>query len=332
MSCSVVTIGSFDGVHVGHRALIERARAIAVHPATGTHGQRAEVVALAFEPSPQSVLTGVSPPRLSTWEQRVGWLMEAGADRVERLEPTRELLGLAPHEFIESNVQRLGIIGMVEGPDFRFGKGRAGDAVLLRSLGQLLGFRVEIVEPVDVPLNDHLVAPARSTTARWLLEHGRVADAAIVLGRPFQMRGIVVQGDRRGRTIGFPTANIESTNLIPGDGVYAGVAHLPDDRRMTAAISVGTKPTFGHHRRAVEAHLWEGAYANALQVNAATPGARSRLKALDEYGWELRLDFIGWIREQARFSSPAELLAQMTRDCARVDRMIEAGEQAEVSG
>jgi riboflavin kinase/FMN adenylyltransferase len=185
-----------------------------------------------------------------------------------------------------------------------------------------MGFTVEVVPPVEVALTDHQCVPARSTIVRWLLSNGRVRDAAVVLGRPYELEGTVVRGDRRGRTIGFPTANLEVPTLIPADGVYAAIATLPDGRRLGAAVSIGSKPTFGTHARAVEAFLLQ-------------PGTESRawkpIEGLPEYGWTLRLSMLAWVREQVKFDSLDSLLAQMERDCRRCLE-IAAGEGAVSSG
>ncbi|MBL8990475.1 MAG: bifunctional riboflavin kinase/FAD synthetase [Phycisphaerae bacterium] len=299
---TAVTIGSFDGVHIGHAALVRVAR-----DAVGPGGR---VVALVFDPHPLSVLRpGSEPAPLSTFEQRCGWLAAAGANVVERLEPTPERLAMSPEGFIDWVVERFGPVSIVEGPDFRFGRERAGDAGLLAALGRSRGFGVSIVEPVEATLEDHTIVPARSTVARWLVRHGRVRDAARLLGRPYQIAGVVRRGDRRGRTIGYPTANIDAPHLLPADGVYAGVALLPGGRSVPAAVSVGTKPTFNGQGRALEAHL----------LDLRAPDAPwAPIDGLDEYGWPIRLDFTAFLRDQARFSGLPALLEQMDRDCRRV--------------
>lgn len=300
---SVVSIGTFDGVHVGHQALIRRAREIASrHPG-------ARVVALVFKPNPLEVLRpDAAPARLSMFDQRVRWIREAGADEVVRLEPTPELLAQTPEEFVRASAERFRPIAFVEGDDFHFGHARAGNNRVLAELGRRMGFTVDVVPAVSVPLTDHQIAPARSTIVRWLLESGRVRDAAIVLGKPYELTGTVVRGDRRGRTIGFPTANLEVPTMIPADGVYAARAELPDGRILAAAVSIGTKPTFGTHARAVEAFLLD-------------PARRGRawqpIDGLPEYGWKLRLEMLAWVREQVRFDGLPALLEQMERDCER---------------
>lgn len=305
---TVLSIGTFDGVHLGHQALMRRAREIAKaipHPGLPTR-----VVAMVFEPNPLEVLRpGHAPARLTTFETRRLALLEAGADEVVRLEPTRELLGLGPEEFIDRCVDQRHPISFVEGPDFHFGHKRAGDVRVLAELGKTRGFTVDVVESVEVALTDHQLVPARSTMVRWLLGHGRVRDAAVVLGRPYEIEGTVVRGDRRGRTIGYPTANVQTPCMAPGDGVYAARAELEDGRVFAAAVSIGTKPTFGEHERAVEAFLL---------VPGAGGQAWAPLSGLPEYGWGVRLHMLAWVREQIRYESLPPLLEQIERDCARV--------------
>lgn len=328
---AVLTIGTFDGVHRGHQALVSRARQRAE-----AIGRDVGVTALVFDPNPIEVLRPQqAPPRLTSYEQKREWLLAAGADQVHRLEPTSTLLHETPEEFLTIVGREHGMVGVVEGPDFKFGKGRAGDVNTLARLGDRMGFTCDVVEPVTVTLNDHTIAPARSTMIRWLLGHGRVSDAALVLGRPHKLRGIVVKGDQRGRTIGYPTANLDAAGMPPADGVYAGRARLADGRVFTAAISVGTKPTFGTHARAVEAVLLDhlggtgsssaGAGSDPT-INTGGQAARAtpaRLTDLPEYGWSLDLAFHAWVREQVKYASLEALLEQMARDCKRIVELID---------
>lgn len=298
---TAATVGTFDGVHLGHACLIETARAFV--------GPKGRVVVFLFDPHPLSVLRpGREPARLSTFVQRQAWLLSLGADEVIRLEPTHERLQQSPEQFIAWLVDRCHPTVVVEGPDFRFGKDRAGDTTTLIDLGARTGFEVRIVAPVDAVLDDHSIVPARSTIIRWLIRHGRVKDAAAVLGRPYQVEGFVERGDRRGRTIGYPTANINTPCLLPADGVYVGTAHLDDGRRFIAAISVGTKPTFDGNSRVLEAFLTDAR-------PAASPW--QPISGLPEYGWSIRLDILAFLRDQVKFSSMNALLEQMSRDCDR---------------
>jgi len=303
---SVVTVGAFDAVHLGHRALLDHARTAAAQ-----HGAR--VVALSFDPHPLAALRpGSEPPRLTRWADRVGLLKEAGADEVVRLEPTAEFLELSPEAFIRRVVDDHGAVAWIEGGDFRFGKNRAGDVGLLAAEATRLGFDFELIEQIDAEFHDQTVVRVSSSMVRWLLSGGRVADAARLLGRPHAISGTVVQGHRRGRTIGFPTANMDlgpDAPMAPAEGVYAGSATLPDGRTFPAAISVGTNPTFGPNGRTVEPHL------------IGCPADGDAIEGLPEYGWELSVTFEHWIRDTVRFGGIDALIAQIRRD---VDRTLEA--------
>jgi riboflavin kinase / FMN adenylyltransferase len=294
---TVVTIGNFDGVHIGHAALIRRAREIADGP-----GTTSRVVAMCFDPHPLTRLHPSSAPaRLTTFARRAEQLGQAGADEVVRLEPSSRLLALTPEEFIGHLVQDLNPVAIVEGPDFRFGRGRAGDVGTLASQGAMHGFEVEVVPPVEAVMTDGTVATASSTLARWLVAQGRVRDAAAVLGREYEVEGTVVRGDQRGRELGYPTANLSTEGLLPGDGVYAGCGHLPDGREVPAAISVGSKPMFNGTARVLEAHLL----------------AEPDMSGLPEYGWEIRVRVSKWLRDQMKFGSIDELKRQIDNDCRR---------------
>lgn len=292
---TVLTIGSFDGVHLGHRTLLARARLAA--------GRGGRVVALVFDPHPLSALRpGSEPARLTTFARRAELLREAGADGVERLEPSPGVLGLTPAEFIDGVVERFRPSAIVEGEDFRFGRGRVGDVRTLGALGEARGFEAIVVGQVEAVLTNRLIVRASSTLARWLLERGRARDAAILLGRAHELTGVVERGDRRGRELGFPTANLRCEEAPPADGVYAALADLPDGRTFPGALSVGVKPTFGDRARTVEAYVigWSG------------PGAGEA-----EYGWPLRLRVIAHLRGQMKFASASSLVEQMERDVER---------------
>jgi len=306
---TIVTVGNFDGVHVGHGAIVARAGDLArsLNAAGG-------VVVLAFDPHPATTLAPErAPAQLTGFEERAGLLRRAGAGRVIRLAPTDELLGLSPEAFFEWVVATHNPRAFVEGTDFRFGRGRAGSVETLRELGRPRGIDIELVRPVAVALSDHSVVTASSSVTRWLLGHGRVRDAWSVLGRPHRLSGTVVRGDRRGRDLGFPTANLETRNMLPRDGVYAAIAQLPDGSRRGAAVSVGSKPQFGGGERTAEAYILDAPGA------AGTPN----LPGLAEYGWTLGLELVGWVRDQMRFDSIGRLVEQMGRDCDRVRSTIE---------
>jgi riboflavin kinase/FMN adenylyltransferase len=300
---TVVTIGNFDGVHRGHATLIERARGLA--------GPRGRVVALAFDPHPASVLRpGSEPERLTTFAQRGAGLRAAGADEVRRLEPDADLLGMSPEVFLAHVRDAFAPVAMVEGADFHFGKGRSGHVDELRAIGARMGFAVEVVDPVEVVLGDDSIVTASSSITRWLLAHGRVRDAAAVLGRPHEVTGEIVQGDKRGRTLGFPTANVRPEQAAPDGGVYACVAALPDGSEHPAAVHVGARPTFGTEHR-VEAHL--------LGLPTSYRGAEgtgwSPIGGLPENGWRIALRFVSRLRDPIAFGSLGSLRDQLARDC-----------------
>ncbi len=305
---TALTIGNFDGVHLGHAALIRRARELA--------GPSGRVVALSFDPHPASVLRpGHAPSRLTTFQRRGELLGALGADEVLPLVPSQDLLSLSPEAFVERVVREHGATRFVEGRDFRFGHKRAGDTTALKQFAAKLGASAEIVDPVRVALTDQSVCVASSTMVRWLLENGRVRDAAAMLGRPPELSGVVTRGDRLGRTLGFPTANIDCDTALPADGVYAADALLDDGRRFSVALSIGSRPTFDGVDRRVEAHL--------LGINTGA-AEWAPIPGLPEYGWRVRLELTAWIRDQVRFANIDQLRDQLARDCDRA-RQICAG-------
>jgi riboflavin kinase/FMN adenylyltransferase len=302
---TALTIGNFDGVHVGHAALIRRARELA-----GTNGR---VVAMAFDPHPMTVLRPeAGPERLTSFARRAELLVALGADEVVRLTPEADLLSKPPKEFIQWAVDRYHPQFIVEGDDFHFGRGRAGNVRTLATLGQQMNFTTDVVGPVEVALSDQLVVRASSSIVRWLVSYGRMSDAALVLGRSYELEGAVIQGDRRGREIGFPTANLSTDCLLPADGVYAGWAQLPSGDVVAAAINVGNRPTFNGEGRRLEAHFL----------------GTSPLSDTADYGWTLRVHLIAWLRDDLKFESVSSLVDQIRRDCDRVRHSLAAERRA----
>ena len=293
-----LTIGNFDGVHRGHVALL--------HAARERLGPGGRVVVVTFDPHPAVVLRPRSAPaRLGTTDQRRRWLLAAGADEVEVLPATPELLERSADRFLGDLVSRLNPTLVVEGPDFRFGRARAGTVETLRDAGARGGFEVLILDPVTVALADQTVVAVSSSMIRWLVEHGRVEDAGTGLGRAYELEATVVRGDQRGRRIGFPTINLRHGDLLlPRDGVYAGRAQRPDGRMYQAAISVGTKPTFGRSERVAEAYLIE--YDGPV----------------DDYDWTVRLRVEHWLRDQLTYPSLPPLLEQLDRDVERTRALV----------
>ncbi|HBZ96664.1 MAG TPA: riboflavin biosynthesis protein RibF [Phycisphaerales bacterium] len=295
---TALLIGNFDGVHLGHRALVDAARA-----GVGSSGR---VVALAFEPHPRSVLQAdFVPARLSSRDQRDRWLREAGCDEVHFLEPTEAFLSQTPEAFVDSMVDRFHPSRIVEGADFRFGRDRAGDLTLLRELGASRGFRVIEVPEVHAPFEGKQVA-VHSGLIRSLIHDGLVGRAACLLERAYAIEGLVVSGDRRGRELGIPTANVDhGAFLLPADGIYAGTACDPSGKLHRAAISVGTKPTFEETPRVCEVHLLD--YDGPV----------------DDYGWFVSVRFEHWLRAQVTYDGIEPLLEQLQKDLDETRRRVE---------
>jgi riboflavin kinase/FMN adenylyltransferase len=239
-------------------------------------------------------------------------LAAAGADVTVVARADRALLALTPEQFAQRIAERLHPKHIVEGASFGFGRGRSGTTETLRQLGAVHGFEIFVVGPVRLQVDAETTVDISSSLIRRLLSEGQVHRAALCLGRPYELVGRIVAGARRGANLGFPTANLEVVGqLIPADGVYAGTASLSADRpagarRWSAAISIGTTPTFqgpGEQlQRQVEAHL--------LGAEAET----------DIRGQELHLEFGSWLRGQEKFESPDALRAQIARDVEAVRR------------
>ena len=292
---TVVTVGMFDGVHLGHRALLDRVTAEAA-------ARGVPAAAVTFDRHPLSVLRpGSEPPLLTTLDRKVELLGEAGVEVVLVLAFTEELSRVGAEAFATGVLfDSLGARAVVVGENFRFGHKAAGDPALLADLGRPRG-----VEVVAVPLHalgDEVIS---STRVRAELAEGEVAAAAASLGRPYAVEGEVVTGDRRGRPVlGVPTANLAVPDgiAVPADGVYAG--HLTDGAdgvRRPAAVSVGTNPQFGTDRR-VEAHV--------LDYDG------------DLYGHRVSVDFSARVRGQAVFPTVDELIAQIHADIDQARRLL----------
>jgi len=289
---SVVTLGNFDGVHRGHRAVlsavVEQARARDAH-----------AVAVTFDPHPVAVLHPEKAPQTITpLPLRLELLAATGLDGVLVMEFTRELAAWTPEHFVEEVfVRALGASAVVVGEDTRFGVRNSGEVSTLRELGGKHGF--------DVVVLQDLCGDTRwsSSTVRRLVIAGDVSGAAEILGRPHRVSGTVVHGDHRGRELGYPTANLsqDASGLVPADGVYAGWllrTDLPEadqDRTLPAAISIGTNPTFDGHQRRVEAYALDRT-------------------DLELYGENVSVELVERLRPTEKFDSVEALLEQMERD------------------
>jgi riboflavin kinase / FMN adenylyltransferase len=290
---SVVALGNFDGVHLGHQAVVRRAV---------EEGRRrgAKVVAATFDPHPRVVLAPGSEPRLlTTLEMRREELLGYGVDEVWAIRFDETLSRKTPEEFVRDVlVGEIGASAVVVGENFRFGHRAAGD---FRELERLMrGFGGEAYA-VRVRSEDG-EAPISSTRIRRLVGEGEVAEAAKLLGRPYVLRGEVVMGDKRGRTIGFPTANVlaDPALVVPARGVYAGFVRVGKDT-YAACTNIGVAPTFERRESRVEAYLlgFEG----------------------DLYGREVDVSFLQRIREEKRFSGVEELKTQILRDVEAARRI-----------
>ncbi|MEV4559705.1 bifunctional riboflavin kinase/FAD synthetase [Kitasatospora sp. NPDC049285] len=290
---SVVTIGSFDGVHRGHQLIInrvvERARALG-----------AKSVVVTFDPHPSEVVRpGSHPPLLAPQPRRAELVEQLGVDAVLVLPFTAEFSKESPEFFVQSVlVDALRAKTVVEGPNFRFGHKAAGNVALLAEIGRSADFDVEVVDlQVRGAAGDG--EPFSSSLCRRLVAAGDMAGVAEILGRPHRVEGEVVRGAQRGRELGFPTANVDTVahSAIPADGVYAGWL-TADGERMPAAISVGTNPTFDGTARTVEAY------------------AIDRV-GLDLYGQHVAVDFLAWLRGMEKFDSIDALLERMADDVKR---------------
>jgi riboflavin kinase / FMN adenylyltransferase len=276
---NVIVIGNLDGVHRGHQAVLLQARAIA-------DAKNLRTLVLTFDPHPNEVLRGWTPPRLATLERRIELLRRHGADEVNALPFTAELAAFSPERFArELLVERLGARAVVVGEGFRFGARRAGDLDALRGFGESLGFEVAAAE---VASDDR--GPFSSTRVRDAIALGHLHEATRLLGRRHSLSGVVESGDRRGRTIGFPTANLGGVvEALPPHGVYAVFAG-----DQPAVMNLGVRPTVDGKILRVEVHLFdfEG----------------------DLYGQGMRVHLVERIREERKFAGLDELKAQIVRD------------------
>lgn len=304
----VLTIGNFDGVHLGHQQILAAARQAATE-------RTAELVAMTFEPHPFAVLHPEKAPGVLTpLKLKEHLLADFGADCLIVLKDSVELLNLSPPDFVDRFlVKNIHPSVVVEGEDFNFGAGRTGTIHTLYNLGQQKGFEVSVIEAKEVRLSIGHAVRVSSTMIRNLLEAGKVADAAIALGRPYRLIGKVVPGRGIGKSLGFPTANIQpARQIIPAEGVFAGYVAIADthDRicqlqpKTAAVFSIGRSTTFSSdYPLAVEAHL--------LEENI--PDLTDK--------W-LAMDFVEFFREQQKFETQQQLSAQIEKDCQKAKQIL----------
>ncbi|MBN1803933.1 MAG: bifunctional riboflavin kinase/FAD synthetase [Sedimentisphaerales bacterium] len=306
----VLTIGNFDGVHLGHQEIISTAKKLA--------GRRnTELVLMTFEPHPAAILYPERAPGVLTpMILKKHLLDQFGVDCLVILQSSYRILNLSPEAFVDEFLLKPSKPSVVvEGEDFNFGYGRSGDVETLKELGKKFGFELVVVPGKQIVLADEQNTRVSSTLIRHLLHKGKVADAAHALGRYYRLSGRTTPGKGKGRQLGFPTANIEPVNrIIPAEGVYAGYVEITDTEdqlcqsksKIPAAFSIGRAKTFiSDHPLLVEAHILEQ-------------------ETDDLYGKFLAMDFVRFIRHQQKFDSPRHLSAQIAKDCQRAKQILDA--------
>ncbi len=284
---SIVTVGTFDGVHRGHQALIEYLK-------TRADKQNGPSTLVSFDPHPRSVVHGKNVPLLTTVQERAALLEDLGVDRFVVIPFSEEFAQLTPQAYVEEIlVGRIGLKEITVGYDHRFGKKREGDVDFLRQQGPEFGFEVDVIPPQEI---DQDVVSSRRIRD-LLREEGDVEAAAERLGRPYELTGLVSRGEGRGRQIGYPTANLaleDTRKLIPKRGVYATTVRLPGGDRRGGMMNIGRRPTFDGMNVTVEVHLFdfEG----------------------DLYGDRLAVQFLRRLRDEQKFDSADALVMQLSED------------------
>jgi riboflavin kinase/FMN adenylyltransferase len=289
---TLLTIGVFDGVHAGHRYLLKKLQQRAAE-------QNLLSGVVTFSPHPQSVLHPHNQlPWLTSLEDRVGAFQELGVNIVAVLTFTSKLAQLSAQEFISLVKKYLRMRGLMVGPDFALGQGREGNINLLHALGRKMEFSVEVIPPFTI--NGEVVS---STLIRRALVQGDMRKVERLMGRYFYLGGKVITSDKRGRVLGFPTANldIKPQQALPGNGIYATIAQV-DGKQFSSATNIGIRPTFGEGEKTVETHL--------LNYKG------------DLYGKDMRVEFVQKLRDEQRFTSSEELKAQIEKDVREVEAIL----------
>ncbi|HWQ46843.1 MAG TPA: bifunctional riboflavin kinase/FAD synthetase [Longilinea sp.] len=287
------TIGSFDGVHRGHKAILTKM-------VNGAHAAGAQAVVITFSPHPAVVLRNISTPySLTSPSVQAELLFDLGVDVVVNLPFDKEMVNQSAEEFMQPLCEHLGLACLVIGHDFALGRNRKGDFDMLTALGKEKGFCVSQFDPVTV--GDDVVS---SSLVRSAVQKGEVERAAVLLGRWYFVDGMVVHGDGRGRSIGIPTANLDfwKDQLLPPRGVYATLAQW-NGRSITSVTNIGARPTFN-----------QGPVAERLEAH---------LLGFDEdlYGKTLRIVFLKYLRPEVKFSGVTELLEQVHKDIAQAQEV-----------
>jgi len=309
----VLTIGNFDGMHLGHQEVLVAAKKAAAERAV-------PLVVMTFEPHPLAVLRPeIAPGVLTSLVMKEHLLAEFGVAYLLVVESTPELLALSAEDFVRRFlVENIRPRLVVEGVSFNFGSARSGSIETLVGAGKKKGFEVSIVPPKEVCLSSGRTAAVSSTLIRNLLADGSVGDAVVALGGPYRLIEKVVAGRGKGKRLGFPTANMKLPGqMVPAEGVYAGFAAMADDAeeilsaeaKVPAALSIGRTATYGEGQSLlIEAHL--------LAENVT-----------ELYDKWLAMDFVERIRGQRKFKTESELSVQIAKDCEKVKELLEAGSQ-----
>ncbi len=289
-----LTIGNFDGVHLGHQALFKKVVELA-------EKRGGDKVALTFHPHPMKVLRPDNPPKLiCTLEQKIELIMAAGIEHLVCLPFTREFAKTPASFFVEEILYRtIGVEDLVVGYDYACGRGREGDINFLKSMGKRLGFHVHVIPPVKI---DGMIVS--STAIRELVKKGDMRMVRKMLGRFYQIRGVVQKGKRRGGpVVGFPTANlsINPEDLCPKPGVYA-VQVIHGERLYNGVVNIGFNPTFGDSKLGAEVHIFD--FDKEI------------------YGHEIKVNLVERIRDEKKFSGPEELASQIKKDIEKAKQIL----------
>ncbi len=287
------TIGNFDGVHMGHKKIIDSVKKEALEKGLSS-------CVITFHPHPQKVLQNINIPLLVPIRERLKLLEREGIDYVACYTFTKELSEISAKDFITNTlVGKLNLKHLIVGPDFAFGRKREGNAELLRVMGEKLGFETRVVGPELI--EDQIVS---STSIRNFLREGNVQEASKFLGYDFYIEGSVIEGERRGRQIGFPTLNLDTDwDILPRVGVYATRAYI-DEEKKESITNVGYRPTFGSDELLIETHVFDF--------------------DRDVYGKRVRVEFVERVRDEQKFDGPDALVDQIKKDVVKVKDILAA--------
>ena len=286
-----VAIGNFDGVHLGHRDIIDFINNIA-------HQKSAKSCILTFDPHPQKVLAGKEVSLIIPVDEKLKLLERAGVDCAVSLRFTRELSQLSAEQFVQDVlIKTLRIKDIVVGPDFMFGKNRSGNAEVLKEMGENYGFDTHVIDPKKS--GDQIIS---SSVIRTAIAEGDIQRSNSFLGYNYFLKGKIVEGEKRGREIGFPTTNLDTNwELLPKPGVYATISVLGGSR-YKSITNIGFRPTFGENKLLIETHLFD--FSDTV------------------YGEELKVEFFQRLRDERKFESVDDLIAQIKLDVEEVKNIL----------